>query len=326
MTTCYLHIGTGKTGSSAIQYALTKAHSELMDLGYSYPDCSRNFRQVLAGIPTAGNGRTIGVHLRRGDLRAAIDAIRDTTGNLILSNEALANRDVDTLRKFSDELRSLGYKVSGLVLFRPQVDVLVSSYLQGTKAARVEGTLSEHVERQFTPRTLEKRWNYFKRAEHFATVFDALTVRWYPALKRQGPSGVVEAAFGWLGVPFKRAWLPDGETINPSPGREALAVLQTLNAEGRGGKLVADAFLKKAQAIGLLGHPVTLDRDTAERIHKATLQSNRALLSKHCPELSADNELILPLCNDAFDIQILSELQKMAGTIALRDHAEHHHA
>jgi hypothetical protein len=44
--TYYVHPGTGKTGPSAIQYALTGARGMLKANDYVYPDASENFHSV----------------------------------------------------------------------------------------------------------------------------------------------------------------------------------------------------------------------------------------------------------------------------------------
>src|SRR5690606_19528518 len=130
---CYLHVGTGKTGSSAIQYALTRAHDALRIQGYLYPHAARNFQAVLAGKTTAGNAIRITELLRNEDPDAEariVAAYRNRPHHVIWSCEGLANRRGDVLKEFGAALRSLGYTTRCLVFFRPQADMIVSSYLQ----------------------------------------------------------------------------------------------------------------------------------------------------------------------------------------------------
>jgi hypothetical protein len=322
---CYLHVGTGKTGSSAIQYALTAAADDLSQRGYLYPDVTGNFDAVRAHRPTAGNGSKVLAALGRDEAERALSIIEPYAArpeHLVLSCEGFSNYAFKPpLRELADGLRQLGYRTSALVFFRPQTERVVSSYLQQVKSCKVEGSLADYAASQLSRPTFERAWNYYRRAQRLAGLLDELTVKWYPAMKRAGPNGVIEAAFHWLGVPLSREWLPPQyETINPSPGREALVVLQKANDEGRGGKRFADALLMKAQAAGLLGSRITLDRKSYETFRAATLETNRSLLTRFCPDLSVRAELEeAPPPDDTsavpIDEGVVRELEKIAASL-----------
>jgi hypothetical protein len=289
---------------------LTKARSELLANGYLYPDVSDNFKKVLAGIPTAGNGLVINVALRRDDPGAAIKLVEkyaSSAHHLILSCEGFSSRSQSTLEQFARGLRAFGYDLRCLVFFRPQVEMVVSAYLQETKAnsSRVEMPLRTYVERYFNTKKVRKTWNWYDRAQKLSHIFGKsnVTVKWYPAMRRQGADGVVSAAFNWLGSQqlFEqvRADLSASAIINPTPGQEALTVLHKANANGFGGRLFADEFLNRASAKGLLGARVTLDTNQLKQLHADTYKDNRRLLEEYCASLLPATELAEPIVTPA---------------------------
>jgi hypothetical protein len=289
---CYLHVGTGKTGSSAVQWALTKERGELQRKGYLYPGAPKNFKRVLDGEPMAGNGVQIYRTLRDSDLQAAqgiIQRFDNRAQHIILSCEGLWRLPPPTLKQFGRVLRALGYETRCLVFFRPQHEFLVSSYLQHVKTQKTDDTLDGWVTRQMQ-NSGQPNWilNWSFRAKALANSFDHLTVEWYPAVKRG--AGVVQTTFAWLGLSCPE--FPKRVIINPTPGYEALIVLQSFNIVGRGnGKKFANKLLSKAQQNGLLGNQVCLGGDTLAQIQAVTHNQNAELLRRHCPGLSVDDEL-----------------------------------
>jgi hypothetical protein len=326
---CYLHVGTGKTGSSAIQYALTRAQHALRARGYLYPDAAANFRHVMAGWPTAGNAAGIERLLREERIDEAIALIRPyakNTQHLILSCEGFANRSASSLEKFAGAVRGLGYATKCLVFFRPQHEMVVSSYLQEVKVDKVAKgtTLEEYVARQLKSQWITRRWNWEERAEKLEQAFGDITVKWYPAVRRTGPAGVVEVALDWLGVHGL-----DGDErsassdfiMNPTPGREAVLVLQAVNAGGFGGKKFADELLSKAQELGILGSKIELDRSILETIDASMRETNARMIARYCPELSPRDELQLPPALDQqreVDRRVLNDLVGIASELLSR--------
>jgi len=317
---CYVHVGTGKTGSSAIQYALTKAANDLRGYNYLYPDVSDNFDRVLACKPTAGNALRVNRLIHLGEVEKALNRVRPylkTPTHLILSCEGLSNAPGEHLTKFCEGLRDFGYATRCLVLFRPQYDMVVSSYLQQVKTDKVKRslTLREYVLSCYN--IPFNRFNWLTRTQRLKRAFGDLTVRWYPAVARNGPNGVVDAAFAWLGLP-SLASASGARIINPTPGLEALHVLQRINAQELGSKPVADEILIQAHAEGLLGSKVVLDGETIKTIHSAMYDSNVALLERYCPDLSPADELKLPKLSaeqPSLNPEIVSRLDAIATQV-----------
>jgi hypothetical protein len=320
---CYLHVGTGKTGSSAIQYALTKSAGALHQAGYLYPDASDNFERVLALKPTAGNGLRVNTRIHLGDIGKALEQLSayvQDPSHLILSSEGFVNAQEEHLVAFGAGLRRLGYRTRSLVFYRHQHDMVVSSYLQQVKSDKMDPTLnladyaSDRYSRPRNP------MNWLLRTGRLERAFDDVTVKWYPALSREGPNGVVDAVFRWLGLPPPTA--EHAAIVNPTPGREALSVLRELNARGQGGKRIADELLARAYGAGLLGSKVVIDVDVAQAIHAAMYESNAELLRRYCPELDPAAELTLPFKdksdNRALNEDVVAELRGMADEIVSR--------
>src|SRR5690606_32736066 len=155
-------------------------HDALRIQGYLYPDDARNFQAVLAGKPTAGNAIRINKLLRNEDPDAAariVAAYRNRPHHVIWSCEGLANRRGDVLKEFGAALRSLGYTTRCLVFFRPQADMIVSSYLQQVKSGRVDVGLETYVSRKFGLRPA-KRWDWQWQARKLHAAFGNLKVVW----------------------------------------------------------------------------------------------------------------------------------------------------
>jgi hypothetical protein len=279
--TCYLHVGTGKTGTSAIQYALTKSHDALLRRGYLYPDLSSNFKDVLALQPRAGNARLVGIALKNDRVKRALKLVKRYARrpeHLVLSSEGLSVCPEPALTEFAAGLHSLGFStIKCVVFFRPQVDFIVSSYLQLVKSGKTTLNLDDFARRQL--RQIETKYDWLARTEKLERVFspDNLTVKWYPTVAGEGPNGVVAAIFSWLGLPDMASAVGPMPVVNPSPGRDALEVLLTANRNGSGGKAFADEFLARAHAEGRLGPKVSLSPRMRRLIERQLRDPNDAL-------------------------------------------------
>ena len=245
---CYVHVGTEKTGTSALQYALTKAHDYLLSRGLHYPDVSRNFKRVLNWKTTGGNASKILRILRKKGGEHAIlslEPFSDRPENLILSCEGLLKLPLARLSELVHGLDLLGYDIRCLVFFRPQVEVVVSRYLQRVKANNTSGnTLDDYVEQMLSLGEFETMWNWYACAQKLDKAFgdNNVTVKWYPSVTRRGSPGVVNATLDWMGVALPNSLLATHDKIiNPTPGREALAVLERLNSHGFG-RLIFQSF------------------------------------------------------------------------------------
>lgn len=288
--TCYLHVGTGKTGTTALQYALANEQQYLSANGVDYPDFSRNHRAVLAGSPMAGNGVLVYKKLIGQDLPGALTVIREHLSgknSFVISCEGLWQPRQDVLAGLVSGIRDWGFQVEGLVCFRPQTDFAVSSYLQQVKSGRLDWRMgpAEYIETVITRNGFDRNWNWLKVADKLAGAFGSehLTVFWYPNQIKRGNSAIVEDFFGWIGVPLP-AGGAGGGVVNPSPNPEALLVLRLMNAAGLGSKAFADAFLAEAQRTDLLDRRPMLGKSLAEKVDALMRSGNEAMLARYAPD------------------------------------------
>ncbi len=326
---CYLHIGTGKTGTSAIQYALAKSSRYLLRRGFSYPDVSKNFAQVLAGKPTIGNGGVIGKALRDKGSEQVIRLLEPFSKgdeHLVISHEGFWQQSAKALSDLVEALRYLDYDARCLIYFRPQAEMVVAQYLQRVKTDKTDGdTLNDFAGNDWRPNKIQGRYNWYLHARKCEKAFGIgnLTVKWYPALRRQGVSEAVKAIFDWIGAPLVNGQLAEYNVmVNPTPGREALVVLERVNCDGVGGKVFSDEFLLTAHNKGLLGSKVELEPAMVKKIELASHKSNTRLLKRYCPELSLEKELSLSRLyknKETLDIAAIESLTQIASEILHKD-------
>jgi hypothetical protein len=310
----FLHVGTGKTGSSALQNAYALSQNILAQSGIAYPvvATARNKPPLVS----SGNAASIRKAFREEGAAAAIAAAKellDPKLDTLLSNEGLYATSQADLASLREALDAAGWHTKVLVFFRPQADLLASAYLQRLKANKhlPEVDENEYALAQYK----SEHFDWLGCAQKLESVFgiNNLSVHWYPAVLRYG--GSVSAAFEWLGISSPHIAEP---RINPSPGREAAMVLREANAAGIGGRRFADEFLRRAQDQGLLGSKVTLAPDVHRLIEDQCRKANSELLRRYCPDLSPENELTAaptwepPPLNQ----NIITELKRIAGEVA----------
>jgi hypothetical protein len=310
----FLHVGTGKTGSSALQNAFALAQDILAQGGIAYPvSATARDKQPLV---SSGNAVAVRRALREDGAAGAIAAAKgllDPKLDTLLSNEGLYATSQADLTSLRDALEEAGWRTKVLVFFRPQADMLASAYLQRLKANK---HLRDIDENEFALALYKSEpFDWLACAEKLESVFgiENLAVRWYPAVLRHG--GPVNAAFEWLGISSPRIQEP---LINPSPGREAAKVLREANAAGSGGRRFADEFLKKAQDQGLLGSKVALAPDVHRLIEDETRKANTELLRRYCPDLSPEKELAGQPTSEPAPLsqKIITDLRRIAGEVA----------
>ncbi|RKI38669.1 hypothetical protein D7V86_04045 [bacterium D16-51] len=137
MKTLYIHIGTPKTGSSAIQSFLWQNRKVLEQKGYCYPDVSFRYEFV--------SKRRNGYFLRAEDLgnkgsgfEEGMDIIREAFEeypNVILSDEGIWYEGVKWHKKLLKIMQKKGYQVKLVVYLRRQDEYLISRWNQYVKTA-----------------------------------------------------------------------------------------------------------------------------------------------------------------------------------------------
>lgn len=327
---CFMHVGTGKTGSTAIQLALAQQQWYLSSQGVDYPDISENLSSASTGKPTAGNGIGILRKLQAGNLVGAIGLFRahvNTTNSSIISCEGIWHLPTATLVDFISAIRDLGFRVKGLAYFRPQVDFLVSSYLQQVKSGKVDWRVGvdEYVRgcaKRFGAKKMA--WNWLGVAEGLADAFghDALTVHWYPSLVSKGYDEIVKSFFEWLEIAMPEDYTSRGVS-NPSPNPEALLILRMMNSSGLGSRAFADQFLALARDARLLDKRSMLRKEDLDLINRLTAHDNQEMLKRYAPGYSIEEEGGSPsgLAADQSRLrrEILAEMLQLAGQVLAKE-------
>lgn len=137
MKTLYIHIGTPKTGSSAIQSFLWQNKETLEKNGYCYPDLSFRYDFV--------SKHRNGYFLRAEDLgnkgsgfEEGMEIIRlsfEKYSNVILSDEGIWYEGTKWHKKLLKIMQKRGYQVKLIVYLRRQDEYLISRWNQYVKTA-----------------------------------------------------------------------------------------------------------------------------------------------------------------------------------------------
>lgn len=320
---CYIHAGTGKTGTTAIQYELTMAGDYLASHGLAYPDFSGNLTAASGGKPTAGNGRLLFGLLSRGKVEKALSIVNEharDSDKFVISNEGFCSLPADILGAFNDGLIEFGFRTKCCVCYRPQADFVVSYYLQALKANKIDWreSVDDFAARSIEEGTFIKKWGWLNNADKLAKVFggEQLLVLWYPALMEKGPNAVARAIFDWLELPGHEDWRPLAS--NPSPNPEAMHVLRMLNGIGLGGRKFADDFLSHAHERGLLTGRVRLSAKVRKRVEAVTRKSNQLLLEKYAVDGAlAEDKMLSAAVPETSDVrrEVFAELLGLTGWI-----------
>lgn len=141
--TIFIHIGCGKTGSSALQNWLAQNTGALKRSGIRYPsgvaDGARRFWCKSRGVPseyaiTSGNGVTMVNAVKQGDIETFVaKALRGARGHVLFSSEVFQSLNRDQLACLKKALDRKGVSVVIIAYIRNVYDIAYSSYLQLVK-------------------------------------------------------------------------------------------------------------------------------------------------------------------------------------------------
>ncbi len=131
MRKCFIHIGTHKTGTTAIQHLLSNNSSTLQERGYLYPQAGQleslpghhNLAWEISGDDRFRN--------HYGTIDDLIREVKNSSEDIILSSEDLGC-SLHHSSKFSDfisSLQSCGFLVTVILYVRNQIDLLPRLYL-----------------------------------------------------------------------------------------------------------------------------------------------------------------------------------------------------
>ena len=131
MRRCFIHIGTFKTATTAIQQALAAGSASLEGRGILYARTGRPFGQHGQHNIALQMARDSRFRRWCGDQRRLLKEIKSFDGDVLLSSEdfqsALFNGD--ELDQFVRSIRDVGFEVVLIVYLRNQLSYLPSLYL-----------------------------------------------------------------------------------------------------------------------------------------------------------------------------------------------------
>jgi hypothetical protein len=137
-----LHIGCGKTGSSALQNWLHRISTALFENEINYPISS-----LISNNPyeiTSGNGVPFYHALKKGEGNNYLKKIvAKSTKNILLSSEIFQEFSEDDLKSINKISSDLGFGVKIIVYVRDVYDMVYSSYLQLVKRHSCTATFNE---------------------------------------------------------------------------------------------------------------------------------------------------------------------------------------
>ena len=129
----YLHIGCGKTGSSALQVWLNHQAETLRKLGVHYPVYTGNNKLDAYAI-TSGNGVKLLQASQAGQLAPFVEELAQTqSSRILLSSETFQSFTPDTLQALKEVVAAHGFRITVIAYVRDVYDVAYSLYLQSIK-------------------------------------------------------------------------------------------------------------------------------------------------------------------------------------------------
>lgn len=223
-TTVYLHIGTWKTGTTAIQEFCKINQDYLREHGIVFPDEAR------AGIQHAplawffGQGYHEKVKSLEGDPWLDLLPYIGEVDKILLSSEMLYRPcvDEDIAGAIKEKLNGAVIKV--IVSFRNQIDMSASAYAQLIKRGFSTPPFERWIEEKssfFYDRQLKQLWKNFGREDVIVRIYDKSSIKGFRNFRE---------FFEILGVEFdeKKLEFPERES-NPSLPNNLLELCREAN-------------------------------------------------------------------------------------------------
>lgn len=294
---CWLHIGTGKTGTTSIQYHLARNRSALLAQGFLYPVA-----------PGPGNHHALSAFAlednKMDDSRARLGIVDATrlerlrhslpdslereiaacgVPNLVLSNEVLAVRmrrttELERLKRLCDRVAA---STKVIVYIRNQVDYLVGVYTTSV----IEGS-----PRDFDPSRGARSADYARLLARWTSAFgrENVIVRRYE--KESFAGGDVRNDF-LCQLEIDPATLTRTRYLNRSPDAESIAFVRGLNRRVPSALVARSAPVRHA-IVAVLGKrrggaAFKIARTMANRIEDRFRASNAQVAREYFPSLQS---------------------------------------
>lgn len=240
----YLHIGSGKSGTSTIQAFLNSNREALSRHGVYYP---KTKRVLHASLICDNYLRPIGMRQQAREWGKLIKEAKKTQcGKVVVSCEMLAlHAQEEDIRQIKNLL--VGHKVTIIYYVRRHDSLLQSIYLQGLKMGRHLETPEDYLE--------GFQRNYLRIVNLWAGVFGDENVTIFPYEKSSLKPSLLHTFFDCINEPYLSEYT-SVERCNESPCRDAVAAMIAVTyLAKRGGidreslKFVNRAFGKTQQLV-----------------------------------------------------------------------------
>ena len=245
MGTLYLHIGTPKTGTSAIQKFLMKNGETLKEQGFCYPDFGYRYPQIRkqrnAHFMVYRQKCKSQSEEEKREIRQAeekqfyegldkIKELMDTYPNVIMSDENIWNGYVKRKsfwKLLTEALKERGIDLKVIVYLRRQ-DLLVESYwLQRVKGTSWEMDFQEYIT---SGKYKEFKLNYYKRLQSIANFAgkENVIVRVYEKQQWEGHT-LIQDFFHCVGLKMNDKFVDEDMMVNTRLSGSCLEVKRILN-------------------------------------------------------------------------------------------------
>lgn len=262
MSSAYLHIGHGKTGTSFIQSSLASSLFQLRDQEVYYPEPD-HLQSVASGQISSGNGNKINEFLDNPDL---------SYKKILFSNENFFH----TLRRPNDtvikRLLAVGITEINILMFiRDPLDHAPSSYQQTIKRGGAYWDIEEFFEVYNVP---ELAWSLINKLRIFDCV--NLTIKNYSSCKND----ILGVMSDWLEIDSNTLIEPPVKVVNRSLTRGEVELQKGLNyILGRSGNLLSDPLCNQLNEI-------------KSEVILPSLSVQKEMLKRLSPYMSNINELV----------------------------------
>lgn len=154
MSVIFLHIGSHKTGTSALQSAFAVNSGRLQHQGVVYP-ASTGAADARLGRITSGNGLRLASYLnpqlpfgfRPEKFLSHFDRVITVANrkNILYSSEFLEAFDAERLKEFAAHAAAHGYQCKTVYFVRSIAGHAISSYSQAVKREKVTSSFAEYL-------------------------------------------------------------------------------------------------------------------------------------------------------------------------------------
>ncbi len=234
MARIVIHPGFHKTGTTALQQALSQSRAHLLDQNVLYPDLGGEAHHRIA---FALNGRSWGWENRGGkkvptsEWRKFVAQAKRHSGTVILSSESLIELTEEQVTRLHADLCDVETEI--VFTYRPLPSILVSIYQQYVKAG-LQTDFDTWLKYEFSEGITRRQTRLWRRHSH-----DVLVERWLRVFgdvklivaDPNNPSFLFETFERVVGLTNQTLQLENVSNINRSLSLEELNLLLEINRQ-----------------------------------------------------------------------------------------------